>query len=71
MIFYSVQKCYYDDKAFYQVLPYSFWESFKLEKTLKDKINFLRNGSFKKNKAKHIADMKNLEEFNKMKKNKE
>lgn len=67
MIFYSVQKEYHDDILFYQVFPYDFFESLRLRPLLKDKINFIKNGSFYKKKAKNMADRRNLEEFNKRK----
>lgn len=67
MIFYSVQKLYHDDIIYYQDLPYDFWISMKTRKSLNDKIDFLKNGSFFKKKAKKLADKMNLEEFNKRK----
>lgn len=67
MTFYYVQKLHYDNIVFYQAIPFDFFETLKHERTLKDKINFIKNGSFSKDKANGIANKKSLEEFNKKK----
>jgi hypothetical protein len=69
MIYYNLFESYTnDDYKYYQVLPYDLFNTIRLLKRPKLILDFLKNGSFNKEKLKKIAFKKNLVEFDKRRK---
>lgn len=70
MKFYKLYESYDSGNyKYYQVIPYDFWGTIKLLKSIKGIKDFIKNGSFNEKKIRKIAFKKNMEAFNKRKNN--